>query len=1086
MRGTSVGIYSTTNIPSYPLYSPKFDGTYYLENTSPTGLPVGNSEKSIFGWVKITAPINPQVLFGYGGTSDNYHQTEFIYNDSYRELTFWWNQPFSTIDYYGNNSNILAPNTWYFIGMTYHSNSIFFHIYVNGRSSHLGVGTGGIDSASDKIRFGLGLNHFSAFANLFVGNIENVGVWDRALSTDEIDTYYAAGRVPYSGLPSELTTTTSTETANSQARSLNLGNFQARKIEIDDLQATGLPITPVYQAASFNGGNQIVINSAPTNVVTISVWAKYDNISSNGPIIIKGNNAWNSNQWDWGIWADNSNFYATSWASPSFASCSHNNTSWYHIVLVRDNGSETACLYVNGNLIGTGSGSNGNNFANTMYIGGIGGQYMHGAVEEIQLFDYPLLPSEIVNIYNSGKGIYGSINDVSLIAGYHLNNDLIDYSTNGNHGSWNGAPAFEAGGITATGFQAADFNGSNRIAISESTNIVAVSVWVNFSSSSSFSPVIVKGDDTWASTSWDWGIFADSSNFYAVAEPAGGPFCTVGHALNTWYHLVLVRNDGSNNCAMYVNGVLISSGTASDSNAFGNNVFIGGVSGANMIGQIQEVQLFNSYPSPEFITKLYNSGMGVYGCSIQPLISGYHLNGNTTDYSANANNATWTGTSAYTTGIIRNGYKAASFDGSSNIITPMAPTNVNSISIWVNSDGSQNYGAIITKGNNAWDYNQWDWGIWHDGGSTFYVAGPIGLIASYHYNYGSWYHLVVVQNDGLGASHFYVNGNLIGSGTAATANKYDNKIYIGGTSNLFVGQIEEIQLFNRGLSSDEVISLYNNGNGVYGTCVSGLVGGYHLNGDAIDYVNLNNGVWNGTEKYASGIISSNTGSSINTIETSGGYTLQALKELSVDNVETSTGLILQFSTPTIADIVTANGDYLQFGKSTSVNNGVVSFWNLSENSGTRYDSVGSNHLNQINTVLDFSYTNHVGRGNPTTFTDATSPAASSWLWDFGDNTATSTDQNPTHTYEWIGTFTVTLTINGSHSVSHNIVVEEPIPSFTDNSPVYRGLTMTFADTSTGAVSWFWDFGDGNTSTEQNPTHTYAAAGTYTVTLAINE
>lgn len=46
-------------------------------------------------------------------------------------------------------------------------------------------------------------------------------------------------------------------------------------------------------------------------------------------------------------------------------------------------------------------------------------------------------------------------------------------------------------------------------------------------------------------------------------------------------------------------------------------------------------------------------------------------------------------------------------------------------------------------------------------------------------------------------------------------------------------------------------------------------------------------------------------------------------------------------------------------------------------------------------------------------------------------------------------------------------------------------TITFTDNSTGATSWFWDFGDSNTSTQQNPVHTYTANGTYTVTLTIN-
>jgi PKD repeat protein len=64
------------------------------------------------------------------------------------------------------------------------------------------------------------------------------------------------------------------------------------------------------------------------------------------------------------------------------------------------------------------------------------------------------------------------------------------------------------------------------------------------------------------------------------------------------------------------------------------------------------------------------------------------------------------------------------------------------------------------------------------------------------------------------------------------------------------------------------------------------------------------------------------------------------------------------------------------------------------------------------------------------------------------------------------------------------------PPTADFTSVVNCLDVVFTDTSTDAdgtiVSWLWDFGDGNTSTQQNPSHTYAAAGTYTVTLTVTD
>lgn len=124
------------------------------------------------------------------------------------------------------------------------------------------------------------------------------------------------------------------------------------------------------------------------------------------------------------------------------------------------------------------------------------------------------------------------------------------------------------------------------------------------------------------------------------------------------------------------------------------------------------------------------------------------------------------------------------------------------------------------------------------------------------------------------------------------------------------------------------------------------------------------------------------------------------------------------------------------------------------------------------------------------FTDnstASSPITS-WLWDFGDGN-TSTMQNPSHTYAASGNYTVCLTAvtacgTDSTCTSINVTVcSNPTAAFseTNNDPSFD---FTDGSTTTGVVTYSWDFGDGNTSTQQNPTHTYVDNGTYTVTLTI--
>jgi gliding motility-associated-like protein len=136
--------------------------------------------------------------------------------------------------------------------------------------------------------------------------------------------------------------------------------------------------------------------------------------------------------------------------------------------------------------------------------------------------------------------------------------------------------------------------------------------------------------------------------------------------------------------------------------------------------------------------------------------------------------------------------------------------------------------------------------------------------------------------------------------------------------------------------------------------------------------------------------------------------------------------------------------------------------------------------------------------NPTTtcasdgvqFTDQSqaTPPVDRWLWNFGDN-LTSTNKNPSHVFDGVGYFDITLTVysNGcpnTLTIPDMVNVKPPIAMFSVDlcSDPY---TKTFRDHSTLAQTWFWEFGDGKTSTQQHPPpHTYAAKGTYTVKLTV--
>ena len=133
-------------------------------------------------------------------------------------------------------------------------------------------------------------------------------------------------------------------------------------------------------------------------------------------------------------------------------------------------------------------------------------------------------------------------------------------------------------------------------------------------------------------------------------------------------------------------------------------------------------------------------------------------------------------------------------------------------------------------------------------------------------------------------------------------------------------------------------------------------------------------------------------------------------------------------------------------------------------------------------LADFSFA-----GDPTVaFTDLSTNTPSAWDWEFGDG-GTSTEQNPTYTYLIDGDYNVCLTASNAAGSSTDCQVVNigntpkiPVVDFTWS---ISGTTVVFTDISTNLPDyWDWDFGDGGSSTEQNPSHFYPSPDNYTVCL----
>jgi PKD repeat protein len=135
-------------------------------------------------------------------------------------------------------------------------------------------------------------------------------------------------------------------------------------------------------------------------------------------------------------------------------------------------------------------------------------------------------------------------------------------------------------------------------------------------------------------------------------------------------------------------------------------------------------------------------------------------------------------------------------------------------------------------------------------------------------------------------------------------------------------------------------------------------------------------------------------------------------------------------------------------------------------------------------------------GSSVDFTDMSTGSPETWAWEFqGGTPATSGDQNPSGIfYNTAGNYDVTLTVtktgqNPSTTTKTGYILVINLPEAAFQAPNgCAGQPVQFTDESNpngGQITdWQWDFGDSNTSNEQNPAHTYDTIGTYTVTLTV--
>gem|GEM_PF-1970705 len=208
------------------------------------------------------------------------------------------------------------------------------------------------------------------------------------------------------------------------------------------------------------------------------------------------------------------------------------------------------------------------------------------------------------------------------------------------------------------------------------------------------------------------------------------------------------------------------------------------------------------------------------------------------------------------------------------------------------------------------------------------------------------------------------------------------------------------------------------------------------------------------------------------------------------------------------------GAFGQAGRRIREDSGQV-YGQVSRPMGVVVDRTGAVYLTDMDTKSVHAWRPYTAPPGPLSASFAVSPqsgpapfalrfldystGAVAWSWDFGDG-LTSSEHAPAHTYRRPGHYTVSLTTTdaagrtATETKYDYIVATEQAPTPAPGPEAYfyanttegaAPLVVAFTDESAGEpYAWIWEFGDGATSLEQNPVHTYMAPGTYLVNLTV--
>ena len=492
--------------------------------------------------------------------------------------------------------------------------------------------------------------------------------------------------------------------------------------------------------------------------------------------------------------------------------------------------------------------------------------------------------TDIVDNYDPFEG--------SGVALYQLNGDATDESTNYD-GTWSGTAAYTTGVFG----QSANLSGSNYITMSGLTSFFTpkqtftVSLW--FKTSGSNVSRYLFSDEVFSFTNnYNITISQGASGFLSVATVYGGVVTyyntTTTYKDNAWHNIVVTINQSNQTGNVYIDGAFIGSYTLSTGTKTGTPYPVIGTTGnayLPFIGQIDQVRIFNEALTPLEVEALYTEELCICDGTVDTLdilgdgscIATYQLDGNANDLSGN-----YSGTPTNVSYGVGEFDLAGVFNGSSSYINlPLKPIydgrNNITTSFWFNVSDSGR-GVLFTDyaGSNDWNLivsiNRISVGDIYI--ETRYGGNNAANQITGTYSDGAWHCITIVLNQSTNQRITYID-NILKETTAISSASWTGvstqRVTIGDLYNTNTssyqgtyaldGQIDQVRIFNKALSSSEVTTLYNETACTKITRTAGAtqilgdsscVAYYKLDGDVTDETGTYDGSVVGTISYADG------------------------------------------------------------------------------------------------------------------------------------------------------------------------------------------------------------------------------------------